>query len=65
MLNTDAGAAEKKDSMQVLSTEMAIDLPSSKLLCLSYSYEGLYYEGQYDEWSLPIETIASAFSCHQ
>ena len=60
MLNTDAGAAEKKDSMQVLSTEMAIDLPSSKLLCLSYSYEG-----QYDEWSLPIETIASAFSCHQ
>ena len=50
---------EKKDSMQQ-SIEMATDL-SSDQAALSLSY----YQGQDDEWSLPIETIATAFSCHQ
>ena len=62
MLNIDARPFEKKGSMQdgILSTEMAIDVPSDQAaLCLSS------YQGQDDEWSLPIETIASAFSCHQ
>jgi hypothetical protein len=61
MSNTDARPSEKKGRMQggILSTEMVIDLPPIKLLCLSYD------QGQHDEWSLPIETVASAFSCHQ
>ena len=50
---------ETKDSMQQ-SIEMATDL-SSDQAALSLSY----YQGQDDEWSLPIETIATAFSCHQ
>ena len=50
---------EKKDSMQQ-SIEMATDLLSDQA-ALSL----IYYQGQDDEWSLPIETIASAFSCHQ
>jgi hypothetical protein len=62
MFDIDARAFEKQDSMQdgILSIEMAIELPSDQAaLCLSY------YQSQDDEWSLPIKTIASAFSCHQ
>jgi hypothetical protein len=61
MSNTDARPSEKKGPLQdgILSTEMAIDLQSIELLCLSYD------QIQHDEWSLPIETVASAFSCHE
>ena len=61
MSNTDARPSEKKGPMQdgVLSTEMAIELPSLRLLSLSYD------PGQHDEWSLPVATVASAFSCHE
>ena len=62
MVNPEAKISGNKVSTQdgILSTEMAIDLPSSRLLCLSYAYQD-----QDDGWSLPIETVAPAFSCHQ
>ena len=58
-MGTDARPGEAKGPMEdgILSTAMAIDLPPIEPLCLSY--------GQNDEWSLPIETVASAFSCHE
>jgi hypothetical protein len=62
MSNTDARASDNRSSMHdgIISTEMPIDLPSIQLLCLAYGYQD-----QGAEWSLPIETITSAFSCHQ
>jgi hypothetical protein len=62
MSNTDARASDNHGSTHdgIMSTEMPSDLASSPLLCLSYGYQD-----QGAEWSLPIETIASAFSCHQ
>jgi hypothetical protein len=53
--------AKNKDPMpdDILSSEMALDVPFVNLLCVSYGDQG-----QDDEWSLPIQPVASAFSCH-
>ena len=59
MVNVDPRPSEEIGQLpdDVLTTQLTIDLTTDNLLYPIYSYQ--------DEWSLPIETVAPAYSCHQ